>query len=50
MVTCADWCDAAAAKLGDVLDEDSYERLQRLKAMCLFWAELREGRDVTDET
>jgi hypothetical protein len=44
--TCAEWADAAAAKLGDLLDEDSYRRLVRLKNWCrLFSGDPTLGED-----
>jgi hypothetical protein len=34
VTTCAEWCDAAATRLGDILDDDTYRRLVQLRNWC----------------
>jgi hypothetical protein len=47
--TCREWADAAAARIGDALDEDTYRRLMVMRAMCQLYAALRDGRETIDE-
>jgi hypothetical protein len=49
VTTCAAWCAAAAARLGDTLDDAVYYDLLLTRAFCALFAALRDGRETIGE-
>jgi hypothetical protein len=47
--TCREWADAAAGRLGDLLDEATYNDLLLMRLCCQLFAAVRDGREKIGE-